>query len=357
MSKRARIIVVLIGVSVCVLAALLVIFLVVPRIQEKKPRTLTMNVPWGADSGLEYVAEEVSLFEEVYPWLTVDLQTLPLGDMNQQWNQQWPEGSPDLAVVSDEVGTDQVLEATAPFLWTGSLWALYVNTKVTADLEGWNDGPPKEWMEGNVSIAQMEAVLAGIAKAGTTPISVGARFAWPLAAWLQHLALAEGTSETDLATPDGTLTETGAAALELWNSWVSQGWVVPDWKSEDWPSAVHDVSTGDAAFVLLGGNLVSSFPRTSDGVIQALPFPRGTGSDWAVGSIWSLAIPSDTAAPKQATLLFDFFTSAGVTGRLSRKFRTIFYSADGENQTRTMYASVTNQTDSPLMEYLKNSMR
>lgn len=353
MSKKTTLLVVLIGLAACLVAALIAIFVIVPRVRETKPRTLTMYVPWGPDSGREHLAEEVSLFEETYPWLTVELQTVPLGDMNQQWNQQWPAGSPDLAVVSDDVRADQVLEETEPFLWTGSLWGLYVNTRVTSKLEGWSEGPPKEWLEGNVSIEDMETVFAAIAKTDTSPISVGALFAWPLAAWLQHIALAQGTPKPDLATQDGTLTATGAAALDLWNSWVSRGWVVPDWKSEDWPSAVQDVSSGNAAFVLLGGNLVSSFPRTTDDVIQALPFPRGSGSDWAVGSIWSLAIPSGTAAPKQAKLLFDFFTSAGVTGRLSRKFRTIFYSADRDNQSMTMYASVTNQTDSPLMEYLK----
>ena len=351
--KRTRIIL-WIGIAVCLIAAVLAVLIIVPRTREKKPITLTMYVPWGADSGMIYVAEEVALFEEVYPWITVDLQSLPLGDMNQQWNNGWPGGSPDLAVVSDELQTGQVLEGTQPFLWTGSLWALYVNTEITEILPGWSDGPPDGWRRGVVSMSGIEAVLTQIAGLGIKPISVGGKFTWPLAAWIQHISLAQGNASTELVGTNGGPTDAGAEALYTWDTWVSQGWVVQDWKSQDWPSSVRDVSAGDAAFVLLGGNLASSFSRDSDRFIQALPFPMGILWNWAVGSIWSLAIPSGTAAADEANLLFDFFTSSGVTGRLSRKFRTLFYSADDENQAMTMYASVTNQTDSALMEYLKN---
>ena len=61
------------------------------------------------------------------------------------------------------------------------------------------------------------------------------------------------------------------------------------------------------------------------------------------------AFGKETDTPDEAKLLFAFFTSEGVTERLSRRLSTLFYSASGSGSSGpgTLYPSVTSRTNSP----------
>ena len=85
-----------------------------------------------------------------------------------------------------------------------------------------------------------------------------------------------------------------------------------------------------------------------------VPFPRGKTFVWTVGSLWNVAIPAKTEHPEEAQLLYDFFTSEGVTRRLTEKLRTTFYSPGGSNQPGMLFASVTNETDSDFIVYIED---
>ena len=322
------------------------------RERPKEPVTISMQLPWAQDSGLSYFRAEADLFEELYPWITVKLTTVPLGDLNQNWAAGWPKGAPEVAVVTDALPAESFLDGAAPFPWTGPLWALYVNTEVMSGIEGWSDGPPEHWRTGSVTLGEMESVFASLST--TKPISVGGQFGWPLAAWLQHISILVHGGDPPLAQADGSLTSEGGAALDIWRKWVEEGWVVDGWSRQDWPVAARDLAEGKAAFALMGGSLVSSFPRGSEEYITALPFPRGEGPAWTVGSLWSIAIPAAAPAPEEAGLFFQFLTSPGVSGRLSQKLKTIFYNNESTAAIAHIYTSVTNQTDSPLIAALMN---
>lgn len=351
MNKKRKILLIAI-VAVLIAAGTTVTLILVLRERPKEPVTISMQLPWGADNGLEHFRAEADLFEELYEWITVELESVALGDLNRSWTTGWPSGSPDVAVLSDEMASDAFLEETNPFPWTGPLWALYVNTNVMGSIDGWSDGPPEDWNEGVVTFDDMESTFAEVLASGVTPISVGAQYGWPLAAWLQHISISANAESRSLAQSNGSLTSEGGYALDVWTRWVANGWITDSWQKDDWPIAARDLANGSAAFTLMGGTLVSSFPRGSEGYIVALPFPRGEGSSWTVGSLWSLAIPAGAPYPEEAKLFFDFLTSEGVTGRLSRNLKAIFYDSETSASVSRVYTSVTNQTDSPLMKTL-----
>ena len=314
---------------------------------------LDMIIPWGDDTGLEYFNQEAETFQDLYPHIGVTVRYLPLGDLNRQWQSGWSDTPPDLAVLS--VFTDDIyldVEHLTP--WTGSTWSLYLNTDAVERAGIWNEGIPEEWNRGSLSIQEFEIWMEKVFEGGITPITVGALFAWPLAAWLQHIALSlSGGAENEFLT-NGELTQAAATAVAVWNRWRENGWIVDDWADKDWPFSVQDLVNGRSAIALLSTSLASSIPRSSEDRIVMVPFPRGKTFVWTVGSLWNVAIPAKTEHPEEAQLLYDFFTSEGVTRRLTEKLRTTFYSPGGSNQPGMLFASVTNETDSDFIVYIED---
>jgi ABC-type glycerol-3-phosphate transport system substrate-binding protein len=316
--------------------------------------TLNAAFPWGTEAGLSAIVREIELFEALNPGISVQTQSVPLGDLNRRWSEGWPAGSPDIAVYSKKVSVEGLSSIRTPAPWTGSLWALYANTRVTAEIPEWSEGPPAEWLDGNASLRDFEAVLQNLASNDVPGISVGAKFVWPFAAWVQHLALARDDSAATLMDDNLRLTPDAREALSRWQRWDRDGFIIPQWRALDWPASIQQVVDGKAAFVLLNGNLASSFPREAGEFIAVLPFPGG--SSWTVGSVWFLAVPAGTETPGEAAQLFDFLLSEGVTDRLSRGLNVPFFAA-GDGQGERVYASVTSDTNSPVMNRLGSAIR
>lgn len=321
--------------------------------QSREVSTLSMMVPWGPDSGFAFVEAETELFTEVNPRFEVDLVYVPLGDLNRMWPSQWPDSTPDVVVVSEPTPPEMLLAEEAAYPWTGAVWSLYVNVQAVQGAGLWLDGVPETWRSSAVTLEAYESWMAALSAGGVVPIGVGAQYTWPLAAWLQHIDLlvSQGEGKT-LVSDDGTLSAAGKRALDRWRRWVAEGWVTDRWRREDWPASVQDLLRSECATVLLSSRLATSIPADSDARIIVVPFPRGGGTAWTVGSLWTIAVPADAPHPKGARRLYDFFLSQGVTQRLAVRFRSVFYSPTLENRPDALFASVTSRTDSVLMERL-----
>ena len=272
-----------------ILVVVVLLFVAHRRPKEPAPVTIEMRLPWGRDNGSEYFEGEAKLFEETYPWITVEFVTTPLGDLNRAWQERWPDGAPDLAVVSTDIGADWLLPDSTPFPWTGTLWALYANAEILGRLGEWSAGVPAAWQSGSVTVDDLEALFDAILELGIAPVSVGAKYVWPFAAWLQHLSLALDETSVPISENDVANDAATQAALNRWQRWVSEGWIVGDWKSKDWPESARDVASGTSAIALLSASLATSFPPESRGNILVVPFPNGARDAWTVGSLWYLA--------------------------------------------------------------------
>ena len=198
---------------------------------------LEMLIPWGNDSGLEYFQREALLFEEIYSYIDVIVRYLALGDLNRYWDSQWSlESPPDLAVLSNIDSASTFLEFDLNSPWTGSIWSLYLNVDAVKRAGFWDTGVPDDWLNGSLDLQKIETWMKDLSESGLVPISVGARFAWPLAAWIQHIALAESEGAVNtLISDDGELNSDAISAIQRWTRWVENGWIVEDWAEKDWP--------------------------------------------------------------------------------------------------------------------------
>jgi ABC-type glycerol-3-phosphate transport system substrate-binding protein len=322
-----------------------------------RPVTLTVLAPWPEDAGIHLLRREAEGFRQRHPNVQVYFQSVDMGSLNEAWNKGWGEAIPSLAFGStDPVNPEQTFLQT-PHHWTGQVWALYYNKKVLSGL--WPEGPPERFANGSIRLDEFEALLQTLAEDGIIPVSVGYRYTWPLAAWIQHLAMAEGradpgpppaSTEDNPSTP-GQTGQAWQAALERWTRWEKAGWVAPQAFLEDWPMATSRIGQGEAAFSLVTPNLATSISPEFRRNVGILPFPRDGGPACTVGSTWYLGIPKTTAEPGLVRALLAFLTSPAVSDRMQTGLNQAFY-ASGRIEAGTLAPSVTSDVQSGFMLYL-----
>ena len=344
LGKRTRFIV------VGVVALLVVTGLLVYLLRPPSPVTLHIATPWSGGSRYESVQSSIAAFEERNPHVTVVQHTVSIRDANTSLTQGWDYPRPDIAVVSAvETGRENSF-LIPPRPWTGPTWALYYNRGLLEQVL--RDGIPTSLVDGTITLDRFESILSMIADAGIIPISVGYQYTWPLAAWIEHLSLAESYGiPADPPSGDVPPSPAWEAALDRWSRWEQSGWIYDNARREDWPRSVIRVGRGEAVFVLIAAPLATTIPFEHRNEVSIVPFPRGEQPPWVVGSLWYLAGLNHTEHPRETQWLVEHLTDPHTTAELERDMNQRFFGRLNTDIGR-LNPSLTSDTQSPFMRFI-----
>lgn len=115
-----------------------------------------------------------------------------------------------------------------------------------------------------------------LSAAGITPITIGARFKWPAAAWFDYLNMRTNGPQyhidlTDLKVP---YTDEGVKnAFANWRKLIDAGCFIEDPAAFDWQEAIDPMVQGDAAMYLMGGFITDSYPDEAENDLDFFRFP------------------------------------------------------------------------------------
>jgi ABC-type glycerol-3-phosphate transport system substrate-binding protein len=112
--------------------------------------------------------------------------------------------------------------------------------------------------------------------AGITPITIGARFRWPAAAWFDYLNMRQNGPEFHIdlmllkeSYNDPRVKETFAR----WRELLDHNCFVEDPAALDWQEAVDDMVQGRAAMYLMGAFITDTYPDEAEEDLDFFRFP------------------------------------------------------------------------------------
>jgi multiple sugar transport system substrate-binding protein/raffinose/stachyose/melibiose transport system substrate-binding protein len=129
--------------------------------------------------------------------------------------------------------------------------------------------PPETWED---FLGACDALNA----AGITPITIGARFRWPAAAWFDYLNMRTNGPEfhIDLMLLKESYTdERVKAAFGHWRELLDHNCFVQDPAALDWQEAVDDMVQERAAMYLMGAFILDSYPDEMEEDLDFFRFP------------------------------------------------------------------------------------
>lgn len=112
--------------------------------------------------------------------------------------------------------------------------------------------------------------------AGITPITIGARFKWPAAAWFDYLNMRTNGPEFHIDLMDLKVPYNDPkvkAAFENWQKLIDAKCFIEDPAAYDWQEAVDPMVQGEAAMYLMGGFIVDSYPDEAEADLDFFRFP------------------------------------------------------------------------------------
>jgi multiple sugar transport system substrate-binding protein/raffinose/stachyose/melibiose transport system substrate-binding protein len=113
-------------------------------------------------------------------------------------------------------------------------------------------------------------------EAGITPITIGARFKWPAAAWFDYLNMRTNGPEFHIDLMDLKVPYTDPKvkkAFDHWKELLDHKCFIEDPAAFDWQEAVDPMVQGDAAMYLMGGFIVDSYPDEAEDDLDFFQFP------------------------------------------------------------------------------------
>lgn len=333
-----------------IIAAAVLILIFRGVFTEKK--TVRLTVPWTNTRYIEALQDAAETFRVQNPRISIELNGIPLGELNDAWKGSQPADSFDLAVATSAYGMERFNNQRL-IPWTGVIWSLYYSRPLL-EKAGWPDGSaPQEFIEGTAGIEQLETLFEKLSAAEVVPLSIGSLYSWPHAAVIQHLALYEDPEADLLAWQQGLpFPDETVKAMRRFNTWLQKGWINEDYRKIDWPLSVLRVAGGEAAFVLIPSSLSSTIPVEKSSAVGIIPFPSGPDANWSVGSLWYLAVPADSASPEEAFRFAEFLTEENTVLRLQDK-TGIRFLINNQDETSRLRPSITNNTNSAFIQYLK----
>ena len=222
---------------------------------------------------------------------------------------------------------------------------------------GWAEGEPELFRSTDASLKDLEELFRQLHARGITPLTVGAKYIWPLAALLQHITLSENPELQSIRwNSEAGFPREVWSEFDIYERWIEMEWIHSEHLQQDWPVSVLQMVSGDAAFVLIPSSLSSTIPlerRTGVGII---PFLSGPDQNWIVGSLWFLAVPEESEYPKLAEEFAEYLRSPDVSQRLQDTIGRRFFARD-EADTLKVLESVTNNLDSVFMQQLRKKVR
>jgi multiple sugar transport system substrate-binding protein/raffinose/stachyose/melibiose transport system substrate-binding protein len=113
-------------------------------------------------------------------------------------------------------------------------------------------------------------------ESGVTPITIGARFKWPAAAWFDYLNMRTNGPEFHIDLMDLKVPYTDERvkkAFEHWAELIDHKCFIEDPAAFDWQEAVDPMVQGDAAMYLMGAFIIDSYPDEAENDLDFFRFP------------------------------------------------------------------------------------
>jgi multiple sugar transport system substrate-binding protein/raffinose/stachyose/melibiose transport system substrate-binding protein len=112
--------------------------------------------------------------------------------------------------------------------------------------------------------------------AGITPITIGARFKWPAAAWFDYLNMRTNGPQfhIDLMDLKESYTDDRVkATFANWKKLIDAKCFIEDPAAYDWQEAIDPMVQGKAAMYLMGGFITDSYPDEAENDLDFFRFP------------------------------------------------------------------------------------
>jgi multiple sugar transport system substrate-binding protein/raffinose/stachyose/melibiose transport system substrate-binding protein len=177
---------------------------------------------------------------------------------DNQFNETYAPGFQALATLNDK----QYFLPTA-YYW----WAIYYRPSLFE--QAGIAKPPETWDELLTACDQLNA-------AGVTPITIGARFKWPAAAWFDYLNMRVNGPQFHIDLTDLKVPYTDPkvkAVFEKWQELIDHKCFIEDPAAYDWQEAIPLMTDGKAAMYLMGQFIVDSYPDEMENDLDFFRFP------------------------------------------------------------------------------------
>ncbi len=112
--------------------------------------------------------------------------------------------------------------------------------------------------------------------AGITPITMGARFKWPAAAWFDYINMRTNGPQFHIDLMDLKESYTDPRVVKTFEHWkelLDHKCFIPDVAAYDWQEALDPMVQGKAAMYLMGQFVVDSYPDEAEADLDFFRFP------------------------------------------------------------------------------------
>lgn len=184
-------------------------------------------------------------------------------DISSMWqdnkfNEAYAPGFQALATYNDK----QYFMPTS-YYW----WAIYYRPSLFE--EAGIAQPPETW-------DQLLEACDKLNESGVTPITIGARFKWPAAAWFDYLNMRTNGPEFHIDLMDLKVPYTDERVKKTFEHWaelIDHKCFIEDPAAFDWQEAVDPMVQGEAAMYLMGAFIIDSYPDEAENDLDFFRFP------------------------------------------------------------------------------------
>jgi multiple sugar transport system substrate-binding protein/raffinose/stachyose/melibiose transport system substrate-binding protein len=146
-------------------------------------------------------------------------------------------------------------------------WAMYFRPSLLK--QAGIENPPETWEELLDACGKLNA-------AGITPITIGARFKWPAAAWFDYLNMRINGPQFHIDLMDLKVPYDDPRVKEVFVKWkelIDNKCFIEDPAAYDWQEAIPLMTDGKAAMYLMGQFIVDSYPDELENDLDFFRFP------------------------------------------------------------------------------------
>lgn len=146
-------------------------------------------------------------------------------------------------------------------------WAIYYRPSLFA--EAGIEGEPETWEDLLTACDKLNAI-------GVSPITIGARFKWPAAAWFDYLNMRVNGPQFHIDLMDLKESYTDERVKNTFGAWkelIDRKCFISDPAAYDWQEAIDPMVQGEAAMYLMGGFILDSYPDDMEDDLDFFRFP------------------------------------------------------------------------------------
>lgn len=146
-------------------------------------------------------------------------------------------------------------------------WAIYYRKSLFA--EAGIEKEPETWQDLLDACDKLNAK-------GITPITIGARFKWPAAAWFDYLDMRVNGPQFHIDLTDLKVPYTDPKVRKVFDYWkelIDHRCFIEDPAAYDWQEAIDPMVQGKAAMYLMGAFITDSYPDDAEADLDFFRFP------------------------------------------------------------------------------------